>query len=171
MPMFGGGGGSGDWILLQAINLDAGAAASFDFTSITAYEAYHLIFQGSSANDAKTLGIRFNNDSGNNYYSQTLSQADTTLAGSKTAASAYGLLGGTTNSGADGTSILTADILNGRADKVKSWQARFSRREAIQHLTAGVWNNQADLISRITVILTDGSNFAQYSDCKLYGVK
>jgi len=165
---------------LATITVPSGGAASIAFTGIP--QGYkHLQIRGIHRSDISSSGnnigmyMRFNGDTASNYYWHELAgngsspmaygQADTGIN-----ASPHGPRSGDTASAFNADII---DILDYASD------SKFKTSRALVgddlngggwiHLASGLWRSTAPVTS-ITFFL-ESSNFAQYSQLALYGVK
>lgn len=172
MPIFGGGGGGGNLTLLQEINMDSAGAANFDFTSITAYDAYYLVCQFiPTTNTGEDVLMRFNADSGANYTGEHQFDTDTTVAAAKDNGLTYARVAST---GAGSAVMQFAELLIGNrlAAQWKGYHIRSTSGNTFaDNFFSGVWKNTSAKISEINIYTNTGGGFNQYSDVKLYGVK
>jgi hypothetical protein len=173
------------WYLIADSTLSSGDAANFDFTSIPAtYKHLRLVLSLRSDRAAATnddIGIRFNNDSGNNYdylmqfvvHSAALSTAEGVTpvsamrAGRAPAATAV----------ASDFAKLTIEIpdyastnINKDLSSIGVYRTGTSSGQIINYQANGHWRSAA-AISRITIFPITGTNWKQYSRATLYGMK
>lgn len=171
----------GNYFSIATVTVPSGGAANITFAGIpSGYK--HLQIRGIHRSDLSSSGnnigmyMRFNGDTGSNYYWHELAgsgsgsgmsygQSDTGIN-----ASPHGPRAG------DTSSAFNADIID-VLDYASTSKTKVSRALAGDdlngsgwiHLASGLWNNTAAITS-ITLFL-ESSNFAQYSQLALYGVK
>jgi len=165
--------GSGSLPYLIASGTLTAPAASIDITSIaTGFYVFELFFQGISdaAGDNKTINIRFNNDSGNNYTGQAVSETNGVMAVATSAASSYSLAQlGSSNSTMNGHFRMS--IMNKNSAKYKGMTSlSYAANQSRCFAGGGQWTNTTDEISRITII-PSADNIATGSSYVLVGYK
>jgi hypothetical protein len=143
------------------------SASSVTFSSIPA--TYRdLILVGDlilSTSNAQQIRIRFNGDTGSNYF--TVNMGATTTTFSQTSTLSAGRIGQAYN-GSRSTHIL--NLMDYSAtDKHKTGTARGDNASNRIEALATRWANTAAITS-MTVIIEDASNFAAGSTFNLYGV-
>jgi hypothetical protein len=171
---------------IATTTVGAGGASSISFSSIPGtYKHLQLkgILRDNSANNYDNVSLRFNSDSGSNYASHY-------LAGNGASASAYAWTSAAqiesfyTAGGAAISNMFSAvviDILDyANTSKYKTTRqlvgydnngnggSDFAKGAVL--LSSGLWQSTS-AISSITLTVTIGSNFAQYSHFALYGIK
>lgn len=171
---------AGAYDALATVTVGSGGSSSISFTSIpSTYK--HLQIRGIHRSDISSSGnnigmyMRFNGDTASNYYWHELAgngsitlaygQSDTGIN-----ASPHGPRAGDTASAFNADVIDILDYTNTSKNKVSRALAGDDLNGSgwIQ-LASGLWNNTAAITS-ITLFL-ESSNFAQYSQAALYGVK
>jgi hypothetical protein len=171
--------------LIEDINLVDADQASFDFQSIpSTYKHLEIVLSGrtdrASPNTSDAVKLKCNNDGGNNYVGmiQWINAADVpgnyrqTTAGAPHQVCYLDAVGSTANWVAN-TTIRFFDYANGTF--YKTYQARgfqpVSSGSTIYVYDAGGMWLSATVISRITLLPVNGSNFKRYSRATLYGLK
>lgn len=148
----------------------ASPAASVSFTSgLTAYKFFRLTGYIQNDANAKTVLIRFNNDSGSNYTNQRVSADSTTVAGERHATSGVNIVRGFTiaaNEEASFTAIVAKPTAGVKGQLTVQTGLNAS---PVLVLTGSEWNNTADLISRIDVVAL-ADNVASGTSIALFGV-
>lgn len=162
----------------------SGSAATFDIQNIAgSYTALKLILSARSDRAGATtdsVAIRFNNDSGTNYYNEIdIAAGDAVqVLTAEQLAFASGVVGivpgalGTANywgqlettiAGYSATNkFKTYATLNGQSNGAATGSQT-------NRVSSGIWINTA-AITRVTVILLTGPNFIAGSRCTLYGL-
>lgn len=157
--------------LIQDINLDSGAAASFDFTSIPLYPIYKLILQLQPTTTGGDVQIKFNNDGTAVYYNNSLRIVGASMTSANANAANIGLLGGTTDNGVQNFFDVTINNRSGTvAGFTKSWLSNFVNHTNHWGVFCGDYYSVAAAISRITITDSNAGTFAQRSDARLYGL-
>jgi hypothetical protein len=174
----GTGGGAGALTLLSTTTL--GSAGSFDVTGIS--QAYNdltlvLIGRGADPGGVDTALIRFNNDSGNNYYRQRL----TVNAGTATASENQGqtglFSGGIPASAAYANTFGVLEMtIYGYASTAWKKACQFQSFGPLNisagslYLTAlgGMWDSTA-AITRVAMLGSSTANFVTGSQLRIYG--
>ncbi|HSE44722.1 MAG TPA: hypothetical protein VLA89_05270 [Gemmatimonadales bacterium] len=159
-----------------------GAAGTFDFTSIPqTYRHLRIEYQarGSDAAAAVAIGMRFNNDSGNTYYSQLVSFANTVVASSESLGTNFGRCGVVAAAGAGSANLAGAGTIEIPNYASGSWYQNFKAHnvygisggsgDTVEYVTGGWWENVA-AITQITLIPSAGSTFAIGSRATLFGL-
>jgi hypothetical protein len=169
----------GAMIPIATVTVGSGGASSVDFTSIPqVYEHLQIrcLVRGDRASTRIDVAMRYNSDSGTNYY------AVHALEGNGTSASAYAdstnnrnipgyVSAGSATASVFGTEII--DILDyGNTNKYKTFRSLGGvdvNGSGYISLRSGLWLSTS-AISSIS-FFPDGGNFAQYSSFALYGIK
>jgi hypothetical protein len=168
----------GAWTLLSSTTL--GSAGTFDVSSISG--SYNdliliLIARGTDSGNNDTVGLRLNNDSGNNYYWEIVQANGNTVIGGESRGDNYLKVGvcpaaaGTANSFG-----ITQITLAGYAST--SWSKTFLSESFDLALTTtgnmvtlragGLWNNTG-AVNRVTLFGRSTSNFVAGSQLRIYG--
>jgi hypothetical protein len=167
--------------LIASSTAGSGGVASFDFTSIpSSYTDLALVInaRSNSANDCDFWRVRFNNDSGSNYFqtgvfggSSATSSADT----SATSTNGGGLVGNNATANIFGSiamyipNYLSSNQKSTSTDAVAELNAAFTSGISLS-LNAGRWTGTA-AINRVTFLPGGGTLLLQYSSAYLYGIK
>ena len=179
-PGAGGSSGSGGMTKLYDTTLGADTA-NFDIQNIpSGYESLRVVFLGRTAHSATSDGIhlRFNNDSGANYYDQRVRGLGATASAAENLAATSGKLGVVVadTAGAGLASQATADIINYTStDFRKTWASITTAPSAkttgtiFEDATGGLWDSTS-AINRITVISSNSANFKAGSRLVVYGI-
>lgn len=170
---------AGAYDALATVTVPSGGAASVTFSGIpTGYKHLQIRFIGRSTNadTQDNLFINFNSDSGSNYTYHAVygdgSSANAIAATSQTKAITGRLAAANSTSGIFGAGVI--DILD---------YANTSKNKTLRNLV-GIDTNGAgnvwlfsnlwastSAISNIGITTASGTNFAQYSQFALYGIK
>jgi len=159
----------GGWTLIGHLDKDAGAGASFSFSSIPSTYRHLKILIGFRGTNGTTqvLNMRLNGDTGNNYYYRVWNRFGTVSA--TTSAMRVGNVPG---SGHTANSINVAEITIWNY-KNTNWMKDVESREMSlvddtlnEH--QGRWNS-VDAIDEI-LLYPAADNFDQYSYADLYGI-
>jgi len=171
---------TGDYQAIMTATVDSGGASSITFSSIpSTYK--HLQIRGihrssiSSAGNNIGMYMRFNGDTGSNYYwhelagngasSMAYGQSDTGIN-----ASPHGPRSGDTASSFNADIIDILDYTNTSKNKVsRALVGDDLNGSGWIHLASGLWNNTAAITS-ITFFL-ESSDFVEHSQLALYGIK
>jgi hypothetical protein len=167
---------------IATVTVGAGGQSSISFTSIPStfkhLQIRALVKDNRSATEFDNNFIRFNNDSGSNYYSHQLS-------GNGSSASAFNLgpetaaIYATAPGGSIGASIFNGvviDILDyastNKTKVTRSLNGFDSNSVGTVRLVSSLWNSTA-AINRIDLItnVDPASTIQQYSSYALYGIK
>ena len=157
------------WQLIESTTL-ASPAASVSFTTgLTAYKFFRLTAYIANDANAKDVLLRFNNDSGTNYATQTIDAASTTVAGARATGATSNALTITDLAASEEGSIglLIAKPASGVKAQVTALNGVNASPSLL--LAGGEWNNTADLINRIDV-LASSNNFAAGTSLLLEGL-
>lgn len=152
------------------------AAASFDVSSISgSYNHLRVLFNGryDGAGGAVVIGLRLNNDSGANYYAESVTSAGNVEGIAGTSARIGAVPGSSEVSGATGIADFT--ILDYASTTFhKEWSGVGGRRDqnttthVIKEDFFGAWASTA-AVTRITIFPSSG-NFIAGSTFTLYGI-
>lgn len=143
------------------------------------YGALRIVLHARSkvAAASDTIAVRFNGDSGNNYYSQYLRAAATTVSGAETGAvnlAHVGLVPGNTATGGHKGSyeIIIPNYANTADKKCGTSRGGCFTSSASGALTTEhrtfIWDDSGVGITSITVLLTSGADIATGSRCSVY---
>jgi hypothetical protein len=169
------------FVKIAAVTVGSGGAASIDFSSIpSTYTDLCLLISArdnSISNAVDYWKLRFNNDSGSNYYLIALSGGNTVASSSDSAVTS-------TNGGGMVADVATANTFNNMniyvpnytssnqksvsTDAVAETNAAFTSQIALA-LNSGLWTGTS-AINRITFLPGNGTLFNQYSTATLYGI-
>jgi len=175
----GGGAGAGDFELISTTVLSS-SASSVAFTSIPATYK-HLQIRAAVRSDRAlgidTLTLRFNSDSGSNYWTHGMYGNGSSVSPLALGANTSIYAGRTTDSlnTANAFAPNIIDILDYvSANKNKTIRCLFGADTVgsypWQGLHSGLWNSTA-AITRIDVLPITGPNFVSGSRFSLYGIK
>lgn len=158
---------------IATTTVGAGGTSTITFSSIpTTYTHLQLrVLSGTSLAGYNT-GLRFNSDTGSNYYGHYLSGS-----GSSASASSLGsqtilsfTFSGMTNTQFAAAVVDILDYRNTNKNKtVRSLNGRDNNGSGDIYLMSGSWNNTS-AITDISIV-APGANFIQYSSFALYGIK
>jgi hypothetical protein len=171
---------------IATVTVGAGGSSSISFTSIpSTYKHLQIrgILRSNSANNYDNVSLRFNSDSGSNYASHY-------LAGNGASASAYAWTSAAqiesfyTAGGGGISNMFSATVIDildyANTSKYKTTRhlngfdnngtGAFDFAKGAVLLSSGLWQNTS-AISTVTLSVTVGGNFAQYSTFALYGIK
>ncbi len=157
----------GAWAFVESQTL-ASAASSVVMSGLdTTYRMFrvtaYLIKDGTSGD----LGVRLNNDSGNNYNYQVLAADGSTPSATRTAiANAFTPM--SSSMGSNGIASLTITVAKQRTTSPAMFIANAAQNSGslATSRTGGRWNDGSKLISRIDLISSSG-NFAAGTSVKL----
>lgn len=151
------------------------AAASVTFSSIPqTYTDLVIIGNCGISNAGVTLSLRFNGDTGSNYFEHTMAGNGSTISGSKALSITNAYCNDTVafNSVLEGN--ITININNySNTTSYKSVLGRVNRTSTGNYPGAAIWANSWNSTSAITSIVifpTDGSNIISGSTFTLYGI-
>lgn len=161
----------GAWEHIDTQVLDA-AAASVSFQSIDSDFRVFRVTVYTRVNGTANVHVRLNNDSSGNYTYQQLTADTTSVAAASNSAQNQFVVLGHSNSGADEPGYVTIEIAKQSADLEAMLIATggLTIGTGELRLTSGPWNNTADLIDRIDVLLSSG-NFEAGSRFTLEGCR
>jgi len=160
----------GDWALIEHLDKDGGAGASFDFTSISGSYAHLMIVCGARTSDAtqRKLNMTFNGDTATNYYWRQENRLGTASGSSATFMSVIDL----PDSGDAANYVSIIRILIPHYANTNWYKEYFSEGYDVLndiHMRGyGYWNS-ASAITQVTLTPAAG-NLVQYSYADLYGV-
>lgn len=167
---------SGAYDSIATINVGTGGGASVTFSSIpSTYTHLQIRYIAKRNNAFNTLsaGIRFNGDSGTNYTRHELYCDGSTVAGSASTgldASNTSVVTGTTPTNTFGAGVI--DILDytntNKYTTFRQLTGADTNGAGFLNLASGLWLNTA-AINSVTLLV--GSNWEQYSQFALYGIK
>lgn len=151
-------------------------AASVDFTSIAAtYRDLMIVVSGASSDTGSTdvVRMRFNNDSGSNYYSEIVSGAGATAAASQeSGTSSIYVMGIAAQSDsattAGGGTIMIPNYRGTTLRKASTGHGGYGN--GLHKSTSGLWFVAPAAINRVTLFLTTGPNFVTGTVVTLYGI-
>ena len=168
-------------VKLQTVTVGSGGAASIDFTSIPqTYTDLKLVtcLRGAASSVRSTVRVTFNSSSAG-YSGRLLRGYDNTTVDSTTTSTSY-FDGWRIPAATNTTSVFSNDeiyIPNYTSANNKSFSSENIAETNISSgttnymsLNAGLWSNSSAITS-ITLVLSDATNFVQYSTATLYGVK
>jgi hypothetical protein len=170
------------YTLIQAINVGSGGQASIDFTSIpSTYTDLSLVVSArATSGSAYGTGLKmvFNNVTSAQYTWKNLQGYDSTADSNGTASADVYVTAGqmpTANQTASvfGSNNIYIPNYAGGSNKSISAEAVTEQNATtgwIVNMIAGLWSNTS-AINRITLSTGNGSNFVQYSNAYLYGIK
>ena len=168
----------GDFESIETVTLSNSTTASVTFSSLSGYQ--HLQIRGlirntrASSGDASTMLLRFNSDTGNNYFSHRLRGDGAASASAYTTRSSLYMVDyASDNATASVFTAFVIDILDyGSTSKnktVRSLQGADFNGSGYVNIMSGAWNSTSAVTS---ITLLDATyNFKQYSTFALYGIK
>ncbi len=136
---------SGGMTLLATLSLTGSSVTSSAFSS--AYKQLFIFYKGVYANTASDMYIRFNSDSGNNYYYRRVYSYSTTVAGEQAQSQTYWRTGGVD------TSSTAKNTANGFVTVMNPSDTDFVFG-TVQHYRN---NGGTDIESAMNVLLYDGT--------------
>lgn len=153
----------------------AGGAVNIDFTSIPGTYR-HLRLEGAAQTESATvdyLTLRFNNDSGTNYYSQLLLASNTTVSGQEEAAVSDGRIATLPDTAETQPVHFTIDVpFYASTVFRKVALSKFGGYyDSANRIGTGslLWTNAA-AVTRITVLTDSGSDLKEGTRISLYGI-
>lgn len=158
---------------IATTTVGSGGASSISFSSIpSTYKHLQLRVITGSNPGGYNSGLRFNSDSGSNYYGHALygsgSTAGSFSLGSQTFASIS--FNGISNTEFSPTIVDILDYTNTNKNKViRSLTGRNNNASGDIYLMSGSWGN-TNAITDITIV-APSATFIQYSSFALYGIK
>jgi hypothetical protein len=158
---------------IATVTVGSGGSSSISFNSIpTDYTHLQLRVLSGSDPAGYNSGLRFNSDTGSNYYGHGLygagSSAGSFSLGSQTFASIS--FNGITNTNFSAAVVDILDYRNTNKNKViRSLNGRENNASGDIYLMSGSWNN-TNAITDITIV-APSATFIQYSHFALYGIK
>lgn len=165
---------------IATVTVGSGGAANIQFTSIpgTYTDLLVKLSTRSNRNDIiDAYGLRFNNDTGNNYARLSL-RGDGSSASSNSNTGSYGYIDAfympaatATSSTFDNTEIYIPNYTgsNQKSISLDNVSER-NATESYMTLAADRWTGTSAITS-ITFIVLNGTQFVQYSSATLYGIK
>jgi hypothetical protein len=170
---------AGTYESIATVTVGSGGAADVEFTSIPATYTHlqiRCLVRGDRASTRIDVAMRYNSDSGANYY------AVHALEGTGTAATAYAdstnnrNIPGYVSAGSATASVFGVEIIDildyANTNKYKTFRSLGGvdvNGSGYLSLRSGLWMSTS-AISNI-IFFPDGGNFAQYSQFALYGIK
>ena len=161
---------------IATVTVGSGGQSSISFTSIPSTYKHLQLRCFAAGAGSQRFGIRFNGDTGANYYSHFLygtgSAAGAGAAASANTSNTIGASGGTdTVFGATVTDIL--DYTNTNKNKtIRSLTGYDGNGNGLAVLYSFLWSNTSTVTSlTLQASETYSGNFAQYSSFALYGIK
>ena len=165
---------------IQTVTL-TGNQSSISFSSIpSTYKHLQVrgILRGDRANTGEIVGVQFNGDtSSSNYVSHRLIGDGSTTGGSSQTAGTYSSSWVTHIPGASSTSSIFNGIVMDILDYATSNKNRVGRSfggdvggDKLVYFGSQLWLNTSAITS-ITFVPVFGTNFVQYSQLALYGIK
>jgi hypothetical protein len=168
------------YVAIATVTVGSGGANSIDFNSIPGTYTDLIILtsiRDTSAGSSPAQGaIRFNGDSGNNYYRRYIRGNGSTADGGASAAiSAYVWRviqpGGATANTFGSTFIYIPNYASSNLKSISMDNiTENNATEAHQELSAGLWNSTAAITS-ISILGASGQIIGQHSTATLYGIK
>jgi hypothetical protein len=174
-----GAGPKGDYESIATVTVGSGGQATVEFTGIASTYKHlqvRAICRTTFAGPATGVNARFNSDTGSNYALHQLygtgASAFAYAASSQSSISISTTIGSTGLVSAFGVFVLDIlDYTNTNKHKtVRSLVGKDLNGSGEVALYSGVWLNSAS-VTTLTILPSDGSNFAQYSQFALYGIK
>jgi len=165
---------TGAMIALGTVTVPSGGSVFIEFTSIpNTYKHLQIrgILQQNVSTDWRGTYMNFNNDTGSNYWWQTLGGNGTSAYSGSSSSQTY--LSGGVASGTTGIWNPTViDILDYASAKKKVakvfYGAERNTTPSFMEYLTGTWNNTSAITSiKITV---NATNFTQYTQLALYGI-
>jgi len=154
----------------------SGGTAYVEFTSIpSTYKQLQIRYMVKNSSDSYTTAMRFNSDTGSNYFWHNVSGNGSSTSGNDYPSVSYiGLPRNAAPSPANTFYVGVADIVDyGSVNKNKTVRALGGGdNNGSGHVdyTSGAWNNSGTAVSTIRIYATVG-NLAEYSHFALYGIK
>lgn len=175
-PMTGGGGDTSRE-LIEEIVVGSGGAATIDFDPVPGtYSELELVVKvrHEAASDSN-LRVRFNNDSGNNYEYEIDVGAGGSAAAARVASVSGGRVGGCDGTVANAWDIARAFIpFYADTDNYKVCHSLIMQKYSTGTLTTvgeiASWWLSTSAITRITLSAESGSDLAEGSKARLYGL-
>jgi hypothetical protein len=158
---------------IATVTVGSGGSSSISFTSIPSTFTHLQLRVLSGTNPAGyTTGIRFNSDSGSNYWGHAIYGAGSSSGSFNMGAGNLATISysGITNTQFSGAVVDILDYRNTNKNKViRSLNGRDDNGTGDIYLMSGSWNNTS-AITEITVV-APSATFIQYSSFALYGIK
>ena len=166
-----GGGASYDSI--STVTVGSGGTSSITFSSIpSTYTHLQLRVITGSNPGGYNSGLRFNSDSGSNYYGHAMYGSGTTKGGFSLGSQTFASISfnGISNTEFSPTVVNILDYTNTNKNKViRSLTGRDNNASGDIYLMSGYWSNTA-AITDITIV-APSATFIEYSSFALYGIK
>lgn len=180
--MLNKGAAQGDYESIATLSVGSGGAASIDWTSIpSTYQHLQIraiLRNNRASSETDFMRMRFNNDSGNNYFGEHILQGNgsTASAGangvSTNNATIYPITAST--AGSNRFAFLILDILDYASvnkNKTVRYLSGYDNNGSGEiRLGSSLWMNSSTAINRITITPAFG-DLVQYSHAALYGIK
>ena len=167
----------GDYESISSVTVGSGGASNVEFASI-AGTYQHLQIRGlvrNTGSSQRSVSIRFNNDTGNNYAYHLL-YGNGSAAGAEGVASTSGMQAISQVYSTASASIFSAfviDILDyastSKATTIRSLGSRDENGAGLASIYSGLWTSTSAVTEIDLYPLAN--NFAQHSTFALYGVK
>lgn len=166
----------GDYESIQTVTVGAGGSSSIAFTSIpSTYKHLQIRVSALTAASGKVMVARFNSDTTASYTWHFLNGQGTTASGGNAIGNTYARFFGQ-NIGTNTTnpSVSIIDILDytntNKNKTLRALSGSDNNGSGEVALESSLWI-KTNAISAVTILLTDSSNFSQYTTFALYGVK
>jgi len=166
----------GDYESIQTVTVGAGGSSSIAFTSIpSTYKHLQIRVSALTAASGKVMVARFNSDTTASYTWHFLNgQGTTASAGNATGNTYARFFGQNIGTNTTNPSVSIIDILDytntNKNKTVRALSGSDNNGSGEVALESSLWI-KTNAISAVTILLTDSSNFSQYSSFALYGVK
>lgn len=158
-----GGSASDNWELISSVTPTA-TTATVNFTGLTPYRKLMVVANGVTLVGVDGLGLRINNDSGNNYSYSYWSDAPDIRQQSFTSQITWTFTGITQT----GVIVLSSCDNTGVKFVETAWGGLTSSNTATQFIERGIYLASA-IVTQINILT--GSTFAGAGTIALYGVK
>jgi len=159
---------------IATVTVPSGGAVNIEFTSIPqTYKHLQIrgILQQNVSTDWRGTYMRFNNDTGSNYWWQTLGSDGTSVSSSSSGSQTY-LSGGVASGTTDIWNPIVIDILDYTSAKKKVSRAFYGAERnttpSFFEYASGTWNNTSAITS--IKFEVNATNFTQYTQYALYGI-
>ena len=167
---------AGDFESIATVSVCSGGSSTITFSSIPATFAHLQIRATLKQSIGSAAYARFNSDSGNNYAWHDLEGDGSSAAAQATASTAqiFTLFITTANSGASMFGAGIIDILDyantNKYKTVRTLSGNDRNGSGYVVFGSGLWQN-TNAVSTITLTNHGATNFQQYSQFALYGIK
>ncbi len=166
----------GAMIPIATVTVGAGGSNAITFSSIpNTYEHLQVRCVALTASGGTVVALRCNSDSGLNYVAHSVNSTGTAIQSDAYNPETYmRLYGRSVGTSSTYPTAMLADILDyANTNKYKTMRT-FSGCDTNGNgevgFKSGLWMN-TNVISTITIVNNDSSNFTQYSSFALYGIK